>query len=85
MTRFKLLGVAAILSTVIATPVLAQDPLQAEEPGLWSFYHPGGDSGGTTAAMASVRSSGSYASAPAKHVARASAKQVARAQAAATR
>jgi hypothetical protein len=84
MTKFELLGLAAILSTVIATPVLAEDPLQAEEPGLWSFYHPG-EASGTAGAMASVRNSGSSASAPARHYARASAKRYARAQAAATR
>ena len=87
MTKFKLLSMVAILSTVIATPVLA-DPLQADEPGLWAFYHSNGDgsgASGTAGAMASVRNSGSHASAPAKHYARASTKRYARAQAVTTR
>jgi O-antigen ligase len=36
MTKFKLLSVAAILSTVIATPGIAQQA--AQEPGLQAFY-----------------------------------------------
>jgi hypothetical protein len=90
MTKFKLLGVVAILSTVIATPVLA-DPLQADEPGLWAFYHPGGDSGtgsrasGTAGAMASIGNSRMQASAPTRRYARSSNKHYARAQSGATR
>jgi hypothetical protein len=42
MTKRTLLGVAAILSTAIATPVLAQAVIQ--EPGAYAFYHPNGDS-----------------------------------------
>src|SRR5258708_40028523 len=71
MTRFKLLSVAAVLSTVIATPGMAQQAVQ--EPGLRAFYQSLGVGSGTSA-TASVRSSGSYASAPAKHHAHASAK-----------
>jgi hypothetical protein len=41
MTKFKFLGAAAMLSALIATPVLAQ-PMN-EEPGLYAFYHPNGD------------------------------------------
>ena len=41
MTKRTLLGVAAILSTAIATPVLAQAVIQ--EPGAYAFYHPNGD------------------------------------------
>jgi hypothetical protein len=68
MTNFKLLGVAAILSTVIATPVIAQEAVQ--EPGLQAFYQSlgvGSASSATASAMASGRS-GSYASAPAKRL-----------------
>ena len=75
MTRFKLLSVAAILSTVIATPGMAQQAVQ--EPGLRAFYQSlgvGSGTSGTASAMASVRSSGSYASAPARHYVRASTK-----------
>jgi hypothetical protein len=43
MTKCTLLGVAAILSTTIATPVLAQAIIQ--EPGGYAVYHPGGDLG----------------------------------------
>jgi hypothetical protein len=43
MTNFRLLSAAAILSTVIATPVLAQTVIQ--EPGASAFYHPNADSG----------------------------------------
>jgi hypothetical protein len=42
MTKCTLLGVVAILSTAIATPVLAQAVIQ--EPGSYAFYHPNGDS-----------------------------------------
>ena len=41
MTKFTLLGVATILSTALATPVLAQAVIQ--EPGAYAFYHPNGD------------------------------------------
>ena len=41
MTKFKFLGAAAILSALIATPVLAE-PMN-QEPGLYSFYHPNSD------------------------------------------
>jgi hypothetical protein len=43
MTRFTFLGVAAFLSTAIATPVLAQAVIQ--EPGAYAFHYPNGDSG----------------------------------------
>ena len=36
MTNFKLLGMAAIFSTMIATPEIAQEAVQ--EPGLQAFY-----------------------------------------------
>ncbi len=41
MTRFKVLGAAAILSLISATPVLAQAAIQ--EPGLFAFYYPNND------------------------------------------
>jgi hypothetical protein len=43
MIKRTLLGVAAILSTAIATPVLAKVVLQ--EPGAYAFYRPNGDLG----------------------------------------
>jgi hypothetical protein len=85
MINFKLFGVAAVLSVAIASPVLAQAAIQ--EPGAYAFYHPNGDLGigtaasGAAGAMASARTSSSYASAPAKHYARSSTKHYARAQA----
>ena len=36
MTKFKLIGAAALLAGVIATPALAQQAVQ--EPGLQAFY-----------------------------------------------
>jgi hypothetical protein len=41
MTRFKILGAAAMLSLTFATPVFAQAAIQ--EPGLYAFYHPNND------------------------------------------
>ena len=78
MTKFKLLSVAAILSTVIATAGIAQQAVQ--EPGLQAFYQSlgvGSRTSGTASAMASARTGGSYASAPVRHYARASAKRYA--------
>jgi len=69
MTNFKLLGMAAILSTMIATPGIAQEAVQ--EPGLQAFYQSlgvGSPSSATASAMASARS-GSYASAPVRRTA----------------
>ena len=43
MTRFIFLGVAAFLSTAIATPVLAQAVIQ--EPGAYAFHYPNADLG----------------------------------------
>ena len=70
MTRVKIVGVAAILSMMIAAPVFAQAAIQ--EPGAYAFYHPNADvlnSGQasrveTAGAMASVSfgSSNAYAS-----------------------
>jgi hypothetical protein len=68
MTRFKLLGVAAILSAAIATPVLAQQAVQ--EPGLQAFYQGlgvGSATGRTANAFASVGSVNPSAGAPARH------------------
>jgi len=41
MTRFKILGAAAILSLMFATPVFAQAAIQ--EPGAFAFYYPNND------------------------------------------
>jgi hypothetical protein len=41
MTRFKVLGAAAILSLMFATPVFAQAAIQ--EPGEFAFYYPNND------------------------------------------
>jgi hypothetical protein len=41
MTRFKILGAAAILSLMLATPVFAQAAIQ--EPGAFAFYYPNND------------------------------------------
>jgi len=38
MSTFKILGAAAILSTAIATPVLAQQVIS--EPGYCAFFYP---------------------------------------------
>jgi hypothetical protein len=68
MTKFKLLGVAAVLSVTIATPVVAQQAVQ--EPGLQAFYESlgvGSQSSAAANAMASTRS-GLYMSAPVKRV-----------------
>jgi hypothetical protein len=76
MTKFKLLSVGAILSTVIAAPGIAQEAVQ--EPGLQAFYQSlgvGSQASATASAMASVRGSG----APTKHYARTSAKHYANA------
>ena len=43
MTRFKLLGIAAILSLLSATPALAQHMI--DEPGMFAFTYPMGDLG----------------------------------------
>ena len=68
MTYFKLLSVAAILSTAIVTPVFAQQAV--DEPGLQAFYQSlgvGSYDSATGSAMASARG-GSYASAPVKRI-----------------
>jgi hypothetical protein len=41
MTGFKMLGAAAVLSLMYATPVFAQAAIQ--EPGLFAFYYPNND------------------------------------------
>jgi hypothetical protein len=59
MTRFKILGAAAVLSMMMATPLFGQAAIQ--EPGAFAFYHPNADvlNGGrptpaASGAMASV-------------------------------
>jgi hypothetical protein len=78
MTKFKFLSLAAILSTVIATPVIAQQAVQ--EPGAQAFYQSLGVGSGanrTADALASVGGVGLSVSAPAKHYSRASSKHYA--------
>jgi hypothetical protein len=41
MTRFKILGAAAMLTLMFATPVFAQAAIQ--EPGAFAFYYPNYD------------------------------------------
>jgi hypothetical protein len=41
MTRFKIVGAAAMLSLMFATPVFAQADIQ--EPGAFAFYYPNYD------------------------------------------
>ena len=68
MANFKLLSVAAILSTAIVTPVFAQQAV--DEPGMQAFYQSlgvGSHNSTTASAMASTRG-GSYASAPVKSI-----------------
>jgi len=43
MSKFAILGVAAILSTTIATPLLAQAVIP--DPGAYAFSYPNGDFG----------------------------------------
>jgi hypothetical protein len=41
LTRFNILGAAAVLSLMFATPVFAQAAIQ--EPGAFAFYYPNND------------------------------------------
>jgi hypothetical protein len=41
MTRYAMIGAAALLSAAMATQAFAQAAIQ--EPGLYAFYHPDGD------------------------------------------
>jgi hypothetical protein len=68
MTNFKLLSMAAILSTAIVTPVFAQQAV--DEPGMQAFYQSlgvGSHDSSTASAMASARGS-SIASVQVKRV-----------------
>ena len=40
MTKYRIIGIAVVLSAAIATPALAG---VIDEPGLYAFYHPNGD------------------------------------------
>jgi hypothetical protein len=86
MTNFKLMAAAVVLSATIAAPSFAQEVIQ--EPGSYAFYHPNADltagarAGGTSNAMASVRSNSATANVATRHVARSSAKTDARTAAA---
>ncbi len=76
MTRFKLLGVAALLSTVIAMPAIAQQAVQ--EPGEQAFYQSlgvGSDSGRSASALASVGGVGLSVDAPARRHVRAASRR----------
>jgi hypothetical protein len=76
MTRFKLLGVAAILSAVVATPALAQQAVQ--EPGLQAFYQAlgvGSANGRTANALASADRANLSVVTPARRHARGSSRQ----------
>ena len=42
MTKYRIIGIAVVLSAAIATPALAG---VIDEPGLYAFYHPNGDLG----------------------------------------
>ena len=50
MSKFSLLWAIAALSTMIATPVLAQADIQ--EPGVYAFYHPNASLGLESARLA---------------------------------
>jgi hypothetical protein len=51
MTKFQILGAAALLSALGAAPALAEHMI--DEPGMYAFYHPNGDpNAGTADAMA---------------------------------
>jgi hypothetical protein len=67
MINFKLLSLAAMLSTAIATPVFAQQAV--DEPGMQAFFQSlgvGSHDSSTASAMASARDS--YASVPANRI-----------------
>jgi hypothetical protein len=49
MTRLTILGAAAILSTIAATPVFAMPAVQ--EPGAFAFYHPNANVLGASASV----------------------------------
>jgi hypothetical protein len=68
MTKLKLLAATAILSTAIATPVLAQQAVQ--EPGAQAFYQSlgvGSHDNPSTSAVASAHDR-SYAMMQTKHI-----------------
>ena len=73
MTRFKLLGVAAIVFASIAAPAMAQQAVQ--EPGAAAFYQSlgvGSSNVGTANALASAGGTNLSVAAPVRHHARAS-------------
>ena len=53
MTSLKVFGAAAILAASIASPASAQ--LAQQEPGMWAFYHPNGDSTSVSAGPANAQ------------------------------
>ncbi|MBA7479570.1 hypothetical protein ES703_20931 [subsurface metagenome] len=66
MTRITILGAAAVLSMMVATPAFAQAALQ--EPGAFAFYHPNTNVLNARAALPYGRSHAYLAN---RHVARA--------------
>ena len=81
MTNFKLLSLAAILSSAIVTPVFAQQAV--DEPGMHAFYQSlgvGSGTSGTANALASVGGVGLSVSAPAKRYTHGSSKHYANAR-----
>ena len=76
MTKYRIFGIAVVLSAAIATPALAG---VIDEPGLYAFYHPNSDvlNGGRAAdamASATVRSDVQMSVKP-RHVTRAAIKR----------
>jgi hypothetical protein len=73
MTKFNILGAAAVLSLMFATPVFAQAAIQ--EPGAFAFAYPNNDvlNGGRPTPSAS-REGGPYASIDPQQAARADVK-----------
>jgi hypothetical protein len=70
MIKFRVIGVAAVLSAAFAGPVFAQAAI--DEPGMYSFYHPNADvlhagSGAPSGDMASAGTSKAYAMASTGH------------------
>jgi hypothetical protein len=73
MTKFNILGAAAVLSLMFATPVFAQAAIQ--EPGAFAFAYPNNDVlNGGRPTPAAIQGGGPYASIDPQQAARADAK-----------
>jgi len=70
MTKFKLIGAAALLSAAIATPAIAQQAVQ--EPGEQAFYQSLGVGSHTYGAANALASAGNVNLSVARHHPRAS-------------